>query len=133
MALAAPPPLALLGDSPYAGDSDPLGFSNLAEDLAQLILGSRGATPFTLGVEASWGMGKSTLMGRLYARLEHEDAVKPVWFNAWTADDNVAFFYTSRVTTARTAAAHALGAEVVSGPTELISALREAVARSRTA
>jgi CheY-like chemotaxis protein len=88
VALAAPPPLALLGDSPYAGDSDPLGFSNLAEDLAQLILGSRGATPFTLGVEASWGMGKSTLMGRLYARLEREEAVKPVWFNAWTADEN---------------------------------------------
>jgi predicted KAP-like P-loop ATPase len=88
VALAPPPPLALLGDSPHAAESDPLGFSELAEDLAQLILGSRGATPFTLGVEASWGMGKSTLMGRLHARLKREPAVTPVWFNAWTADNN---------------------------------------------
>jgi len=88
VALAPPPPLALLGDSPHAAASDPLGFSELAEDLAQLILGSRGATPFTLGVEASWGMGKSTLMGRLHERLEREPAVTPVWFNAWTADNN---------------------------------------------
>ena len=60
----------------------------LAEELAQLILGSRRATPFTLGVEASWGMGKSTLMGRLRDRVEAEPPVTTVWFNAWTADGN---------------------------------------------
>jgi len=88
VALAPPPPLALLGDSPYDGGADPLGFDALAEDLAQLILGSRAATPFTLGVEASWGMGKSTLMARLRDRLRSEPGVTPVWFNAWTADGN---------------------------------------------
>ncbi|HET8755180.1 MAG TPA: P-loop NTPase fold protein [Solirubrobacteraceae bacterium] len=88
MALAPPPPLALLGDSPHEGESDPLGFSELARELSRLILGSRGATPFTLGIEASWGMGKSTLMGRLRERIEAEPAVKAVWFNAWTADGN---------------------------------------------
>ena len=32
-------------------------------------------------------MGKSTLMGRLCIRLTGEEAVEPVLFNAWTADD----------------------------------------------
>ena len=81
------PPFALLGDSPYEGMSDPLAFSGFADDLARLILTSRGATPFTLGVEASWGMGKSSLMGQLHNRLQREPGVTAVWFNAWTADD----------------------------------------------
>ena len=88
MALAPPPPRALLGDSPHEGESDPLGFSVLAEELALLILSSRRATPFTLGIEASWGMGKSTLMGRLQARIDDEPGVTTVPFNAWTADGN---------------------------------------------
>lgn len=77
----------LLGDQPFAGREDPLGFEAIAEDLAALILRSRSSTPFTLGIEAPWGMGKSSLMGRLCSRLEKEDGVTPVMFNAWTADD----------------------------------------------
>lgn len=76
----------LLGDQPYAGDGDPLGFDAIAEDLGSLILHSRASTPFTLGIEAAWGMGKSSLMARLYARLGEEKDVTPVMFNAWTAD-----------------------------------------------
>ena len=82
------PKFTLLSDQPYSGDDDPLEFGGLAENLAQLILASRGSTPFTLGIEAGWGMGKSTLMARLRARLEQESpAVKTVEFNAWTADE----------------------------------------------
>lgn len=77
----------LLGDQPYAGKGDPLGFEGISEDLASLILRSRGSTPFTLGIEAPWGMGKSSLMGHLCRRLEEEKGVTPVMFNAWTADD----------------------------------------------
>jgi CheY-like chemotaxis protein len=77
----------LLGDQPNGDERDPLGFDEVAEDLAALILDSRESTPFTLGIEAAWGMGKSTLMGRLCARLAEEKDVTPVMFNAWTADD----------------------------------------------
>jgi hypothetical protein len=77
----------LLGDQPHEGQQDPLGFDDIVADLASLILASRGSTPFTLGIEAVWGMGKSTLMGRLCTRLASEEAVVPVLFNAWTADD----------------------------------------------
>jgi CheY-like chemotaxis protein len=80
----------LLSDQPHSGEDDPLGFGELAENLAQLILASRGSTPFTLGIEAGWGMGKSTLMARLQKRLAREQEnprVKTVEFNAWTADE----------------------------------------------
>lgn len=78
---------ALLGDQPYLGEWDPLGFDRIADELARLILESRGSTPFTLGIEAAWGMGKSTLMSRLCARLSTADGVESTIFNAWTADD----------------------------------------------
>jgi CheY-like chemotaxis protein len=84
------PKFTLLGDQPYAGEDDPLGFGAIAENLAQLILASRRSTPFTLGIEAGWGMGKSTLMARLEKRLAREKQnprVKTVPFNAWTADE----------------------------------------------
>ena len=87
---SAAPRFTLLGDQPHSGEEDPLGFHELAESLAQLIVASRRSTPFTLGIEAGWGMGKSTLMARLRERLarERETAnVKTVEFNAWTADE----------------------------------------------
>lgn len=78
----------LLGDQPHQGTDDPLGFDRLTDDLARVVLDSRSSTPFTLGIEASWGMGKSTLMTRLRERLRRESAVKTVWFNAWRADES---------------------------------------------
>jgi hypothetical protein len=77
----------LLGDQPHDGHPDPLDFDEVVEHLASLVLSSRASTPFTLGIEAPWGMGKSTLMGQLKARLDDEKSVRPVLFNAWTADD----------------------------------------------
>jgi CheY-like chemotaxis protein len=77
----------LLGDHPHVGLDDPLGFDRAAEDLAALILDSRRSTPFTLGIEATWGMGKSSLMGALQSRLEDESSVSSIQFNAWTAEE----------------------------------------------
>jgi KAP family P-loop domain len=76
-----------LGDEPYAAEGDPLGFDRIANDLCELVLASRDSTPFTLGIEAGWGLGKSSLMARLLGRLEESPEVEAVEFNAWTADD----------------------------------------------
>ena len=76
----------LLGDQPHTAEHDPLGFDDLVADLASLILSSHDSTPFTIGL-GSVGMGKSTLMARLYAVLGKRDDVTSLTFNAWTADD----------------------------------------------
>lgn len=77
----------LLGDQPYSAPDDPLGFQRIVEGLETLVLGSRDSTPFTLGIEGSWGTGKSTLMGALRQRLAKQPEVTAVSFNAWTAED----------------------------------------------
>lgn len=80
----------LLGDQPFTAGGDPLGFEELARQLKSVILASRASTPFTIGIEASWGRGKSSLMGRLAEDLQGESsdgvAVETVKFNAWTAE-----------------------------------------------
>jgi hypothetical protein len=76
----------LLGDQPHVAAEDPLGFDKIADDLSELVLSSRVSTPFTLGIEAGWGMGKSSLMRRLEAKLEAR-GVTSVWFNAWTSEE----------------------------------------------
>lgn len=75
----------LLSDEPWISENDPLEFDDMAEGLAEMIRSSRDSTPFTLGVEAPWGMGKSSLMRRLAGRLGQDPAFKTIWFNAWTA------------------------------------------------
>jgi CheY-like chemotaxis protein len=80
-------PFALLGDQPHTKGQDPLGFDRIAAELATLVLASRESTPFTLGIEGDWGMGKSSLMKRLESRLKAEPGVKTLWFNAWTAGE----------------------------------------------
>jgi len=77
----------LLGDQPHVAAGDPLGFDQMAEDLAQLVFASARSTPFTLGIEASWGAGKSSLMRRLEERVGADPDVSTVWFNAWTAQE----------------------------------------------
>jgi CheY-like chemotaxis protein len=83
---------SVLGDQPYTGDEDPFGFATLAAELKRLILSSRESTPFTVGIEASWGRGKSSLMGQLERALRTKDADTPgmeirvVSYNAWTAE-----------------------------------------------
>src|SRR5687768_17383334 len=78
----------LLGDEPHDEAGDALGFDEVADKLARLVLSSSDSTPFALGIEAGWGMGKSSLMARLRDHLERSDEpVATVAFNAWTADD----------------------------------------------
>ena len=72
----------LLGDEPDRSPQDPLGFHQIAEKLTDLIHESSSRTPFTVGVQAPWGMGKSSLMLRMHDRLE-ESGIKTIWFNAW--------------------------------------------------
>jgi CheY-like chemotaxis protein len=77
----------LLGDQPHVAQKDPLGFDQMASDLTHLIVSSAGSTPFTLGIEASWGAGKSSLMRRIEEQVTRDPTVSTVWFNAWTAQE----------------------------------------------
>ncbi|WP_370967526.1 P-loop NTPase fold protein [Amycolatopsis sp. cg9] len=88
--MATPPRqrhFVVLNDAPVGDgtDDDLLEVTQVARGLADLIVASRGAAPFTLAVDGAWGMGKSSLMHRLEATLAHEPGVSAVWFNAWTS------------------------------------------------
>jgi hypothetical protein len=50
----------------------------MADELADLILASAPSTPFTLGIEASWGVGKSSLMRRIEQRMKAAEHVSTV-------------------------------------------------------
>ncbi|MEU8914750.1 P-loop NTPase fold protein [Streptomyces nigrescens] len=86
---AAPPspgPFALLNDEPVVeSGADLLGAGRAARSLAGLLVGSRDSTPFTLAVDAGWGMGKSSLMRLVDAELARAPEVHTVWYNAWTS------------------------------------------------
>lgn len=80
---------SLLNDEPVHGaavDEDVLGTAEAAGSLAALIQASRAATPFTIAIDADWGMGKSSLMHQIEAALRTDPDTECVWFNAWTAD-----------------------------------------------
>lgn len=77
---------SLLNDEPVTGpDADLLGTGEAARKLAGLLHDSRAATPFTLAVDAGWGMGKSSLMRLIEAELRQRNDVATVWYNAWTS------------------------------------------------
>ncbi|WP_107058657.1 P-loop NTPase fold protein [Streptomyces rimosus] len=79
-------PLALLNDEPVdSTGGDLLGAGRAARQLADLLIASRSATPFTLAVDAGWGMGKSSLMRLVDAELRAAPEVHTVWYNAWTS------------------------------------------------
>jgi CheY-like chemotaxis protein len=80
---------SLLGDQPYRGEADPLQFDQLVEQLVALLVQSRSASPFTLGIESAWGTGKSTLMMRMQDRLDRIDGISAANFNAWAVDEEV--------------------------------------------
>jgi predicted KAP-like P-loop ATPase len=81
----------LLNDQPERGGTarDILGTHDAASRLAKLIEDSRDSTPFTVGIDAGWGMGKSSLMLQVQEQLraDPESGIEPVWFNAWTDED----------------------------------------------
>lgn len=75
----------LLGDSACVDASDPLEFHDLASGLVNLLRGAHDSTPLTLGIQAPWGMGKSSLMLHMMRQLDEDpENFKTVWFNAWT-------------------------------------------------
>ena len=82
----------LLDDQPVPepDGADVLGMGAAVSDLAGLILRSRESAPFTLGIDAGWGMGKSSMMLQLKTVLDAQrhQGVVTSWFNAWTAQEN---------------------------------------------
>lgn len=67
-------------------DVDALGFEPYTNSLSELIT-EKGITPFTIGIFGSWGTGKTSLMLMLKKKLESQQKVRTVWFNAWKFDD----------------------------------------------
>jgi hypothetical protein len=80
----------LLNDQPVSepDGQDVLGMAGEVSGLASLIMGSRESAPFTVGIDAGWGMGKSSIMLQLQAALDMQPGVVTSWFNAWTAQDD---------------------------------------------
>ncbi|MEV6906035.1 NYN domain-containing protein [Amycolatopsis sp. NPDC051071] len=76
-----------MNDAPVGdgASDDLLEVTDVANSLAGLITASRATAPFTVAVDAAWGMGKSSLMHQLEARLSAEPDTAVVWFNAWTS------------------------------------------------
>lgn len=76
----------ILGDNPAGGDepagTDLLNFAAFVEPFADRLLGSVSNTPFTVGIFADWGQGKTTVMRMLQASLRRHDC-PTVWFDPW--------------------------------------------------
>jgi hypothetical protein len=49
----------LLNDEPWTADrgEDVLGMTQIAADIASVLVASMGSSPFALAVDAGWGMG----------------------------------------------------------------------------
>ncbi|TCO32410.1 UvrB/UvrC motif-containing protein [Kribbella steppae] len=76
----------LIGDRPAEDELDDLlGTSAVAGDIAAILAASRESTPFVLAVDGGWGVGKSTLLHHIDARLPGPPEMVKVRFNAWTA------------------------------------------------
>ncbi len=72
----------LMDDNPAREDL--LGFDRLRDILVEVIRDPP-RRPFTIGIFAEWGSGKTTLMEMIQQSLI-SDEVKTVWFNAWKYD-----------------------------------------------
>jgi hypothetical protein len=76
--------------------NDLLGFSDYAQALADFIVDERTIKPLTIGIDAPWGMGKTTLMHMIESRLQEgrssSERLPTVWFNAWRHDKEEALW-----------------------------------------
>jgi hypothetical protein len=63
------PRFVVLNDTPVGegDDDDLLAATQVARGLTDLIIASRATAPFTLAVDAPWGMGKSTWLRQIAA------------------------------------------------------------------
>ena len=76
----------MLNDKPVEDDADDLlGTAGIADRIASIIQLSRNAAPFVMAVDGGWGIGKSTLLTQIEARLPNKPDVVKLRFNAWTA------------------------------------------------
>lgn len=72
---------------------DLLGYSDYVEALANFITSPKTKKPITIGIDAAWGGGKTTLMRLLEKRLSPSKEkgkahkhINTVWFDAWKYD-----------------------------------------------
>lgn len=68
-----------------AAETDFLKFSAYADSFSDFIRNKNSGEPLIIGIDAAWGMGKSTLMGMIKDRLI-ASGFPTVWFNAWKYD-----------------------------------------------
>lgn len=81
-----------LADRP--SEVDLLGFEDYAQALADFIKSEKTEKPLTIGIDAAWGMGKTTLMRMVQKQLAAPEQKTTgrqefltVWFNAWKYDE----------------------------------------------
>jgi tetratricopeptide (TPR) repeat protein len=80
---------SILGDNPADVSNDTLGFQTFVRPFSERLIQSVGNTPFTVGIYADWGQGKTTVMRMLRQYLKEQGSVT-VWFEPWkynTRDD----------------------------------------------
>jgi len=73
---------SILGDSPVDATRDCLNFGKFVTPFAARLIQSVDNTPFTVGILADWGQGKSTVMRMLKTSLE-EQGCATAWFEPW--------------------------------------------------
>ena len=79
------PQLPLFDDNPTSLDL--LGFGGVVAAVVR-VLNSGGLDPVTIGVQSSWGGGKSTLLRLIEDRLKDEAHLLVVKVDPWEFDDN---------------------------------------------
>ena len=89
----------LIADAP--GEMDLLRFSEYADALVDFIKSDKTVKPLTIAIDASWGMGKTTLMQMIRKRLsgeldddasQRQTAFPTVWFDAWKYDQEASLW-----------------------------------------
>ena len=73
---------SILGDSPVGVDRDRLNFTTFVEPFAERLIGSVANSPFTVGIFADWGQGKSTVMQMLRTEVSKKGC-PTIWFEPW--------------------------------------------------
>lgn len=81
------PSLKLLADEPDY-ESDLFGYKEYTEQLYKLLKTSLPEKPFAICLAGEWGIGKTSLLKRVYYKLEKEEQttntnIKVIWFDAW--------------------------------------------------
>ena len=70
-------------DKPLSGrNEDKLGITSSAKALTEFI--DTCQTPMTIGIQGSWGTGKTSILNMMKERMEDKNpSYEHVWVNAW--------------------------------------------------